>query len=65
MTWTVNINGHDSYGPGVKGAYEDEIVARAKAFVKELAGLGNGDGEGVVTSAIAVTNTTGSVDLLK
>lgn len=62
MTWTIQINGHDSLEAGVKTAYEEEIISKAQAFVRTLVDFGNG--EGVVSSAIATTNTTGSVNLL-
>lgn len=59
MTWTVNINGHDDLTGSEKEAYEQDVVAKAKAFVQELAAKEGGH----VTSAGATTNTTGSVNL--
>lgn len=59
MTWTININGHDDLTGDEKEAYEQDVVAKAKALVQELAAKEGGH----VTSASATTNTTGAVNL--
>jgi len=59
MTWSININGHDDLTGDEKEALENVIVGEAKALFHSLkAQEGNR-----ITSAVAVTNTTGSVDL--
>lgn len=60
MTWNINIMGHDSLTGDEKIAYEKNLVEKARAFSADLKSV---DG-GVVNAASAVTNTTGSVDLL-
>jgi hypothetical protein len=60
MTWTVNLNGHDDLPEEAKKQFEEELVDSVWQFVGELKNM-----EGVnVTSAMVVTNTTGSVDVL-
>jgi hypothetical protein len=60
VTWTINIGGHDDLTGDEKIAYEEDVVAKAKALAQELAGKEGGH----VSSASATTNTTGSVNLL-
>lgn len=59
MTWTVNINGHDDLAGDEKIAYEEAVVAKARALAAELAEVAGGH----VTVATAYTNTTGQVAL--
>ncbi len=60
MTWTVNLSGHDDLTGDEKAAFENGLVETFRNLAAELAGT-----EGCnVTSASAVTNTTGSVNLL-
>ncbi len=59
MTWTINMSGHDDLSGDEKVAYEEGLVEKARALADELATATGGR----VTSAVAVTNTTGSVDL--
>lgn len=60
MTWTINLNGHDDLPEEAKKQFEEELVDSVWQFVGELKNM-----EGVnVTSAMVVTNTTGSVDVL-
>ena len=60
MTWTVNLSGHDDLPEEAKKQFEEELVDSVWQFVGELKNM-----EGVnVTSAMVVTNTTGSVDVL-
>lgn len=62
MTWTINIMGHDDLAGDAKVAYEEAVVAKARALAAELAAI---DGiSGHVATAMVVTNTTGSVNLL-
>jgi hypothetical protein len=60
MTWTVNINGHDNLSGDEKVAYENAMIEKARALAEELAAAEGG----VVSTASATTNTTGSVNLL-
>lgn len=61
MTWSINLSGHDDLTDEEKEDLEKMIVDEAKDFAGSLVGLeGN-----KVTSAVAVTNTTGSVNLLE
>lgn len=60
MTFTVSINGHDDLNGDEKAAYENGLIEKARQFASDLASQ---DG-GRVTTAVAVTNTTGSVNLL-
>lgn len=60
MTWTINIYGHDDLTGDEKVAYEEAVVEKAKALAAELVEAAGGH----VSGATAVTNTTGSVNLL-
>lgn len=59
MTYTININGHDDLSSEEKKIFESELVIKARRLVDELKDESN------VTSAVATTNTTGSVNLLE
>jgi len=60
MTYTINITGHDDLAGDEKIAYENAVVEKAKALAAELSAATGGH----VSTAMAVTNTTGSVNLL-
>jgi hypothetical protein len=60
MTWTINVQGHDDLSGEEKAKLEENIVEEARAFVQSLVEEGNR-----VSTATAVTNTTGSVNLLE
>jgi len=61
VTWTINIYGHDNASGDEKERIENELAARAKAFVN---GLGDLIDEGLVyTGGSVTTNTTGPVSL--
>ena len=61
MTWSINLQGHDDLTGEEKAKLEEVIVGEAKALVHSLvAQEGNR-----VSTAVAVTNTTGSVNLLE
>lgn len=61
MTWSIQLNGHDDLSDEEKEELEKMLVDEARDFAGSLVGLeGN-----KVTSAVAVTNTTGSVNLLE
>lgn len=57
MTWHITISGHDNLDSEAKVAYEQGLVEKARQLTAELAS------GGVVSSALATTNTTGTVDL--
>lgn len=61
MTWSININGHDDLTGEEKEALERVIVGEATRLVHSLK-VQEGN---QVSSAMAVTNTTGSVNLLE
>ena len=61
MTWTINISGHDDLTGDEKIAYEEAVVAKARALAVELE---EAEGGRSTTTAMATTNTTGSVNLL-
>jgi hypothetical protein len=61
MTWNINLSGHDDLTGDEKAKLEEIIVGEAKALAHSLkAQEGNR-----ITSAVANTNTTGSVNLLE
>jgi hypothetical protein len=60
MTWSINLQGHDDLSGDQKASFEKELVEKARGLADEL-----GAAEGcVVSTAMAVTNTTGGVNLL-
>lgn len=59
MTWSINFSGHDDLTGEEKSKLEKNIVEEAKTFAHSLMAK---EGNKVIT-AIAVTNTTGSVNL--
>lgn len=61
VTCTVNLTGNNDLTDAEKSAFENSVVDKARAFAADLAT----ETGGTVSSALAVTNTTGSVNLLE
>lgn len=61
MTWSINFSGSNDLTGEEKANLEEIIVGEAKALAHSLkAQEGN-----VISTAVAVTNTTGQVNLLE